>query len=365
MKINVSAPLNSLGYGNVGINVVAALSRLGHAPALWPIGGLDVPPGHHDAVREAMARCQKYDRKAPSLRIYHQFDLAQHVGVGLHCGFPIFELDTFTDVEFHHLRQQDRIFVCSRWAREVLAARYPEEQIFVAPLGVDTTIFNPDLPSPAQAGEAGGTIFLNVGKWEVRKGHDVLIDAFNKAFGPADDVRLVMCAYNPCIADPQKRDAYNAEWAKYYKESRLGDKVTLVPRLPTQKDVAQLMAACDVGVFPARAEGWNLELLEMMAVGKHVIATNYAAHTEFCDPSQNASLVDVHDVEPAFDGVWFHGQGNWAKLGDDQVDQLVERMRLFHTLKQQGNLGPNAAGVRTARRFSWENTASAITNSFN
>ena len=63
------------------------------------------------------------------------------------------------------------------------------------------------------------------------------------------------------------------------------------------------MAGADCGVFLSRAEGWNLGLLEMMAMGKPVITTNYSGHTEFATPA-NALLVEVPEVEPAKDGVF-------------------------------------------------------------
>ena len=54
------------------------------------------------------------------------------------------------------------------------------------------------------------------------------------------------------------------------------------------------MSQVDCGVFPSRAEGRNLELLEMMSAGKHVITTDYSAHTEFCT-KDNAGLVPITD----------------------------------------------------------------------
>jgi hypothetical protein len=53
-------------------------------------------------------------------------------------------------------------------------------------------------------------VFLNVGKWEYRKGHDVLLEAFNKAFEPTDNVRLVMNCHNPCCrAKSREEERYN------------------------------------------------------------------------------------------------------------------------------------------------------------
>jgi glycosyltransferase involved in cell wall biosynthesis len=113
------------------------------------------------------------------------------------------------------------------------------------------------------------------------------------------------------------------------------------------------MSQVDCGVFPSRGEGWNLELLEMMAAGKHVITTNYSAHTEFCS-QENATLIPIKDVESAFDGKWFFGQGNWAKIDDEEVNLLTQEMNLFaETYKGQ----QNTHGIETAKKFSWQNTA--------
>ena len=75
------------------------------------------------------------------------------------------------------------------------------------------------------------------------------------------------------------------------------------------------MSQADCGVFPAKAEGWNLDLLEMMSCGKSTIATNYSGHTEFCN-KENCYLVDLPEMETAEDGKWFRGQGEWGKIGD-------------------------------------------------
>jgi glycosyltransferase involved in cell wall biosynthesis len=117
------------------------------------------------------------------------------------------------------------------------------------------------------------------------------------------------------------------------------------------------MSEADCGVFPARAEGWNLELLEMMSLGKQVIATNYSAHTQFCTPN-NCHLIHTAELEPAYDGVFFGNDsvGNWARLDNDQLDQLVERMRAVHKNPHE----PNTTGIETAQVFSWERAARRI-----
>ena len=113
-------------------------------------------------------------------------------------------------------------------------------------------------------------------------------------------------------------------------------------------------------MFPARAEGWNLEALELLSCGKQVITTYYSGHTEFCT-KENAHLVTIDKKEKAFDGKWFDGKtGSWAHLGSSQIDQLVEHMRKVHKSKQDGSLTTNHAGIKTAQEFSWDNSAEKI-----
>ena len=152
----------------------------------------------------------------------------------------------------------------------------------------------------------------------------------------------------------------NQKWIDTYKSSPLGDKIRVIPRQKTQKDVYNIMTQTDCGIFPARAEGWNLELLEMMSCGKHVIATNYSGHTEFCT-TENAHLINIDNLETAYDGVWFHGdRGFWAEISENQKDQTIEHMRSIYHKKNEGSLSPNTSGINTAVKFSWKNSANEL-----
>jgi glycosyltransferase involved in cell wall biosynthesis len=127
----------------------------------------------------------------------------------------------------------------------------------------------------------------------------------------------------------------------------------------THREVYNIMRQTDCGVFPARAEGWNLEALEMLACGKQLIITDYSAHSEFCD-SSNTYLLPVTEKELAFDNKWFFGQGSWAKLDNVTKRLIITWMREVHSDKQAGRLKMNIRGVETAQKFTWENSAKRI-----
>lgn len=349
--LNYTAPINFLGYGVVSLNLFLALRQQDVDIKLWPIGQTDVHPQHTRLLQEAIDTRHQYNTRAPSLRIWHQHDLAQHVGHGQHIGYSIFELDRFTRIEQEEVGAMDHIFVCSKWARNIVldqcSGTLHPDNVHVIPCGVDRTVFHENVGNP----DPKWTTFLNVGKWEYRKGHDVLVEAFSRAFEPRDRVRLWMMNHNPFLSTQQTK-----EWEDMYKNSPMGDRISFLPRVHSHYGVAQAMTEADCGVFPSRAEGWNLELLEMMSMGKQVITTNYSAHTEFCN-NDNAKLIQIDDIEPAYDGVFFGNDtvGNWAKLGDNQQDALVEHLRAVHE-----NKTVNVTGIETAKVFSWEAAAKRV-----
>lgn len=347
--INLISPINQLGYGIAGFNILKNLDDV----ALWPIGQIQVYT-EEDAniVRTALSKAIKPNFNAPCVRIWHQHDMAQFVGKGKRIGFPFFELNEFSDIEKHHLESLDKIFVASSWAREIVLNQIniSNENICVVPLGVDIDIFKPSPPN-----QNNKTIFFNCGKWEIRKGHDFIISAFNEAFNEDDNVELWMMCENPFL-DKEKEN----NWRKLYQNSKLGSKVRIIDRTATQNEVYNIMTQTDCGIFPARAEGWNLELLEMMSCGKHVITTNYSAHSEFCN-NQNSHLIEINTEEVAYDGVWFHGKlGKWANLGDYQLEQAISIMRNIHKLKSNNQLSINTNGIETANKFTWKNSANRV-----
>ena len=75
----------------------------------------------------------------------------------------------------------------AEWAKGVVEKEVPGSRVDVAPLGVDVSIFKPQEIEPRST-----TVLLNIGKWEIRKGHDILWESFNEAFNESDDVELFL-----------------------------------------------------------------------------------------------------------------------------------------------------------------------------
>jgi glycosyltransferase involved in cell wall biosynthesis len=349
--INFLAPINNTtGYGITSTNIWKNIRKKTDI-SVYPVGDISLEnPNDGKLLQEDINNTISGDtRGAPCLKIWHMHDLFSRIGNGKYGVFPFFEIDKLKEVEVAGLKHADVVFTTCEWSKKIIANHgIDESKIKICPLGVDHSIFNISTKPPKSEGSTYR--FINIGKWEVRKGHDILVHLFNEAFTKDDDVELWMVNHNPFLQPAQIQ-----QWQELYTGSKLGDKIKCFDRLKTHSEVASVIYQADCGLYISRAEGWNNEIPETMAMDKPVIATNYSAHTAYCN-KDNSFLVDVDELEPAVDGIWFDGSGKWAKLGVKQMEQIVEHMRYVY----KNNIRSNKAGLDTAAALTWANTSKII-----
>ncbi len=345
-NLNIMTPINDLGYGVAGKNISKSLISKGYNVSLFPIGNPAFSSqGEADFFGPMLDKGASFDVDAPCLKIWHEFSMAERIGRGRFIGFPFFEINKFNDVRKNHLASCDDIFVASKWAQDILKEEVPSVKSHVIPLGVDTELFaSPDSPLQDKF------IFFNCGKWEKRKGHDMLLLFFQEAFKDESDVELWMMCNNPFLPPEE-----SAKWTTAYAQD---PRVRLIDRVQSQREMLPIMHQARCGVFPSRAEGWNLEILELMSMGKHIIATDYSAHTEYCD-GDNSMLVAPEKTEAAMDGIWFDGSAEWASL-EGVEDQFIDHMKSIYSTWKEGKYQKNSAGIKTAHTYSWDACAEKI-----
>ena len=349
LKLNLLCPINSTGYGISSYNIYKELRKLVDI-TFFPISNVSVDSQEaKDMVTQDIKKQEFFDKNNPCFKIWHQFDLATRVGKGKYGSLTFFEIDKLKPIEISMINNLDVVFVASNWAKNVLLDNNVTTQIAVSPLGVDPSIFDNKLNNQAEKND-DKYIFLNIGKWEIRKGHDILVEIFNKAFTKDDNVELWMMNENPFLSKEE-----NMSWINLYTGSSLNNKIKIIPRVGSHKDVSKIIAMADCGIFPARAEGWNNETIECFALNKPIILTNYSAHTEYANKN-NSYLIDIENTVPAIDDKFFDGYGQWADIGKKQIEQCIEYMRYVY----KNNIRTNPEGLKTAEKFSWNNTANII-----
>lgn len=349
--MNIISPINChTGYGITGYNVWNELYLNNADTTLFNIGDISIEDHwNKDNIIKSLKNQDKFDSTKNCLKIWHTNDiLFRPIGNSQYGCLTFFELDNIPQREVDAINLLDHIFVASEWAKNVLLSQNVTTNIIVCPQGVDRNIFTDNyIPQPKN----DTYIFINIGKWEVRKGHDILYKIFNQAFSKEDNVELWMVNSNPFLKKEQTQ-----QWINLYKNSELGEKIKIFPRLESQLQLAKLMQYVDCGIFPSRAEGWNNEAIELMSIGKPIIITNYSAHTQYCN-NHNSYLVEIDTLCEARDDMWFKNTvGRWADINETATEQMIRHMRYVY----EHHINTNPEGISTANQLSWTNTAKII-----
>jgi glycosyltransferase involved in cell wall biosynthesis len=240
----------------------------------------------------------------------------------------------------------DELWVPSEFVRAMYVASGVEPgHVHVVPNGVDLQRFRPDgarLTLP----DASGPRFLFVGGFVPRKGPDVLLDAYARAFAGRDDVTLVVKDFG---AAGVYRGGDRSALREWVDQGRLPRVVHLEDELD---DMAALYRACDVLVHPYRGEGFAMPVLEAMACGLPVITTAGGPTDEFC-PNDAAWRIPARRVEMAEPRVGpFETVGRPWMLEPDPA-RLAELLREA-AADADARERKGAAGARAAQRLGWD-----------
>lgn len=157
------------------------------------------------------------------------------------------------------LERADCIIVQSSFCRDsMVCSGIPEEKIFINPMGVDTSMFQPRQSVPINPR------FICVGTICLRKGHQYLFRAFELVKKRLPDAELI------CVGQ------YKTDFR--HERPRWEGTFRHIPSL-SHSDLAALLQTCTAFVFPSQEEGIARAQIEALAVGLPVIGTHEGGAT--------------------------------------------------------------------------------------
>jgi glycosyltransferase involved in cell wall biosynthesis len=198
-----------------------------------------------------------------------------------------------------------------------------------------------------------GARLLFVGGLIWRKGIDLLLSAYLRAFRSTDDVTLVLKDFGgrgPYV--PQEALARVREIQADPRAPRI---LHLTDSL-SDADMPRLYAACDALVQPYRGEGFCLPIAEAMACGLPAIVPDRGAARDFCD-ARTAVLIPSREVgmeSATVGGMLIAGR---PRVVEVEVAELVDAMRaVVESPGRTASLGGEAS-ARIRTDHTWARTA--------
>jgi glycosyltransferase involved in cell wall biosynthesis len=183
-------------------------------------------------------------------------------------------------------RRADHIVAISNKIAQVMREfGVPETQMSVVHSGIDPERFDvAPLPRSELGTPEGVPLLGNVAALVGHKDHATLIAAMPIVLAAFPDAHLVIAGDGPLRADLERRIA----------ELRVGHAVRL---LGFRNDIPRLLKALDVFVMSSKEEGLGTSILDAMAAGVPVVATDGGGIPEMVRDGETGLLSPVGDAE--------------------------------------------------------------------
>jgi glycosyltransferase involved in cell wall biosynthesis len=266
-------------------------------------------------------------------------------------------------VAVENAKKYDQVLGGSTWCRDrMLEIGIKNCDVLIQ--GIDPELF---FPIESEKSQERFVIFSG-GKFELRKGQDLVLRAVKIIQDKFPDVWLLNCWFNMWPAstrlmrysrhirfDCRDNESWQETMQRTYVQNGLDPGRIITCDLVPHERQRQLFAQTDIGVFPNRCEGGtNLVLMEYMACAKPVIASNASGHRDILT-SDNALLLNTLSEFNVLDA----GGKLMARWQEPSLDELVAQLEYAYMHRSQAQEKGKVAG-RDLQQFTWSHTAQRL-----
>ncbi len=237
-------------------------------------------------------------------------------------------------------------YVRASWIR----GGFDPARIVTVPLGVRTDLYHEGVPAASLPTESSFR-FLWIGGATPRKGLDILLAAWERAFTSEDDVCLV-------LKDVALYGGQVAEAVEKFRGRPGAPEILHISDDVPPGAMPSLYRACHAYVAPYRGEGYGLPIAEAMSAGLPVIVTGHGGAMQFAHPGI-AGILPARIVPWGCDGIGGYGTMGMPYLAEPSADDVAEAMRTLHR-NGRAALDLGRRGAEAIRQgHTWHHTALA------
>lgn len=226
-------------------------------------------------------------------------------------------------------KSADKVIANSQGLKELAEKAYSKKIIGVIMNGVDTEKFNPDKYIDSRKENRNNFKIICGTRVTPRKGFRYLIEAVERMRESGEDVSLDI------IGDGNEKE----ELELLVQKKNLKESISFIG-VVDHDDVPKYLAEADVFVSPSLNEGMANAMLEALAMGLPLVATNIGGTKELVDDGKNGLIIRTEDV-------------------DDLVEKITQIMR---DSELRGEMS-KASRIK-ALKMSWESVASKYKNAY-
>ena len=188
----------------------------------------------------------------------------------------------------------DEIWVPTEYGKKILEKSNIHPPIYVMPLGVDITRYNPDAKK-MNIKSLNNFVFISVFRWSWRKGFDILLRSYMEEFSSEDNVSLLLVSRSvECpeeIGPKQILQDFNDIKGTINKSEEEFPHISLYTNPIPEMKMPRFYNSANAFVLMSRGEGFGLPYMEASACGLPVIASNCSGHSDFLK-EDNSYLVE-------------------------------------------------------------------------
>lgn len=166
--------------------------------------------------------------------------------------------------------------------------------------GIDTILFQPlgDKRNNSFRNELGITnstkLIGMVSRFDVWKGHKIFLEAASVILKKNKDIQFVIIGGLLNKDEMPSINIYYNEIINLYQNLQLGNKVLFIPH---RDDMPEVIRGLDILVLPSHNEPFGLVVLEAMASGTVVIASDSGGPLEIIEPQRDGFMFKTNDAE--------------------------------------------------------------------
>jgi tetratricopeptide (TPR) repeat protein/glycosyltransferase involved in cell wall biosynthesis len=273
-------------------------------------------------------------------------------------GYTVFE-NELKAMSVINARNYDKIVTASTWNyQKLIDAEIKNAGLVIQ--GIDPKVFYPE----NKLRNNNLFIIFSGGKFELRKGQDLVLKAVSILQKKYRDIILINAWYNawPETMHPMITSKYiryeekGSTWEEFMHNlcvtTGLDTKrVFTLPLVPNQK-LRDIYLKSDLGLFPNRCEGGtNLVMMEYMACGKPVVASYNTGHKDVLTENNSILLKEMKEYK-------LYNPDNvlTADWEEPNLDEIIDKVEYAYNNRDIiKNIGDNAAV--TMKNFTWSDTA--------